>query len=853
MNFFNQIFLHFSNIKLKSPSLKFFILSFAIIIFFIIKKIAFGIILLAVFLGYRSHKYNQNLNLRLNNLQQRFLFNNSSNDFNKDLNWDTNLKISLEATGPMYRYNFFRVKGFEQKEPNFYINNSFNNDNLLSLKNDSSFLKNQFFYEASNLKEAMFLNNLLNDLFSYNDVFINQKLLDIFIIPKTQSKNEFLVFFFEKSSSVELSNLVSSLEVLEKKFSKSFNYSNILQDFFDKKELFFNLAVKKTYFLNQLFSLDQSFYIVFLIFLFGLTLIFFLFFHILTYKLTDNNSTENIYFFESLFLIIAASFFLSFLAFFNNIFWLILGVGGSNIAIYVLVGLNNSSLGNEGAIKKYVYSSTFFCFFLLSIVLMYISSPHGSLELFDILNVNLGELGSFEKYIYNTGVILFISSLCFFMGAAPFSKWVADTYESSLSYITVFLMTYPKFCYLFLLYKIIILSSTQNQIIISYILLGIGIMSLLTGLFGALLQKRIKRLLAYSSIFHLGILLLFLYKPYITYLQLGKVMDYQIQFNSFRFFFSYIILYVCSTFVIFFLFLFLGILKYNIIYITDLRGLSFAEPFAAFSLSLFFFSYTGIPPLIGFFQKFFFLKHFFSSTFFSKASKFYIFYGFFDFFLLIIIFFCICVSSYYYIRVVKSMFFEQQALESYPRYYINKEYKNKILLKYGLVEKNSVIAIFKNLQQLKNFCLSFFKKFQKIQDFRYIKRSLELKNISLNLAYNLFLIFSCLFFFISFFLLPFLMDFIDSFLFYSFSTLFKESNFYLNSLDVRANSELDVFCLHTFLKEISFTCDKLKYINETYSEYNFFFKEFYYILNSYNDKHILILPKEIINSNVFKK
>lgn len=174
------------------------------------------------------------------------------------------------------------------------------------------------------------------------------------------------------------------------------------------------------------------------------------------------------------------------------------------------------------------------------------------------------------------GGLLITGALLFKLSAAPFHMWAPDVYDGAPTTTTALLATVPKVGVFSILVSI---GPVANVLLIA------TIFSMVVGALGALNQTKIKRLLAYSGIAHMGFVL--------WGIEIGT-------FESVQASLIYMILYVIMSVCAFALVLALGGLKNLIV---EFSGLSRKEPTLAITLALTFLSIAGVPPLIGFFSK----------------------------------------------------------------------------------------------------------------------------------------------------------------------------------------------------------------------------------------------------------
>ncbi len=227
------------------------------------------------------------------------------------------------------------------------------------------------------------------------------------------------------------------------------------------------------------------------------------------------------------------------------------------------------------------------------------------------------------------GMVFLITSFCFKISAVPFHMWTPDVYEGSPTVVTAFLAACPKIAAMGLLVRIIYtafpnLTNEWQQIIIF-----ISIASMLLGAFGAIGQTNIKRLMAYSSIGHMGFALVGLAAANREGVE-GILI--------------YLMIYIIMTIGTFACILSMRVNDEMVEQIDDLKGLSQTNLGTAFVLALLMFSLAGIPPLAGFFAKFFVFMAAIKAGLFPLA---------------IIGVLASVVGAFYYLRIIKLMFFDE--------------------------------------------------------------------------------------------------------------------------------------------------------------------------------------------------
>jgi len=242
------------------------------------------------------------------------------------------------------------------------------------------------------------------------------------------------------------------------------------------------------------------------------------------------------------------------------------------------------------------------------------------------------------NHFIEVGVILIAIGLLFKVSAVPFHNWALDVYEGVPTVVTTWLSTIPKislFLFLIELQQIFSFSSFNS------IFLYCALLSLIIGTIGGLSQYRIKRLLAYSTISHVGFILLALSIN---------------TFSSTEALIFYLIQYTLTNINIFFILIVFGyLLNFSVSiysplsYISQLKGQFYANPLLGLSLAISLLSLAGIPPLIGFFGK--------QMILFSTLSE-----G--NYFVSIIAILCSVVSAAYYLKIIKVIHFDSYIITS---------------------------------------------------------------------------------------------------------------------------------------------------------------------------------------------
>ncbi len=312
----------------------------------------------------------------------------------------------------------------------------------------------------------------------------------------------------------------------------------------------------------------------------------------------------------------------------NNLMSVYVGLELQSLSLYVLAAMNRGRLrSTEAGLKYFVLGALSSGMLLYGISLIYGFS--GTTE-FDVLATSLSGEGTPDIGII-IGLVFLLSGLAFKVSAVPFHMWTPDVYEGSPTPVTAFFAAAPKVAAMALLVRAMIngfpgLIDEWQQIIIF-----ISIASMLVGAFVALVQTNIKRLMAYSSIGHVG------------YALVGLAAGTQAGIEALL---IYLAIYLTMTLGAFAAILSMRRSDGMVETIDDLAGLSETNLPMAVAISIFMFSLAGIPLLAGFFGKWFIFLAAVEAGLVPLA---------------IIGFLSSVVACYYYLRIIKVMFFDEPA------------------------------------------------------------------------------------------------------------------------------------------------------------------------------------------------
>jgi NADH-quinone oxidoreductase subunit N len=310
----------------------------------------------------------------------------------------------------------------------------------------------------------------------------------------------------------------------------------------------------------------------------------------------------------------------------NDIILFYLGLELQSLSLYILASIDRDNLrSSESGIKYFVLSALSSGLLLYGCSLLY--GFTGSTN-FDLISNQLNK--------ENTGAIFamvfILVGLAFKVSAVPFHMWTPDVYEGAPTSITSYFAAVPKVAGLAVLIKFMFIPFANILLEWQTIMIFISIASMILGAVAAIGQKNIKRLLAYSSIGHVGYAL--------AGVATGAITGYKSSI-------VYIAIYVIMNIGIFSCLYLLkkdGEYKENI---SDLSGISKKSPLLAISFLIILFSLAGIPPLGGFFAKFYIFTAVLEQQMYTLA---------------IIGLLTTVISAFYYLRIIKTIYFDDSVI-----------------------------------------------------------------------------------------------------------------------------------------------------------------------------------------------
>ena len=361
----------------------------------------------------------------------------------------------------------------------------------------------------------------------------------------------------------------------------------------------------------------------------------------------------------------------------NDLVSIFLAIELQSYGLYILSTVyRNSELSTTGGLIYFLLGGLSSCFILLGTGLLYANSGSTSLDGLYIIT-SISDISStdlwYKPYYINLSLVIFTIGFLFKVSAAPFHFWSPDVYDAIPTIVTAFVALIAKISIFILLLQLVYYTNNSfSEMGWTFILLMSSLFSLIVGTVVGLTQFRIKRLLAYSTISHVGFLLLAL--------GISSI-------ESTQAFIFYLTQYTISNLNIFVILIAIGFSLYcytsdnkeheelmdktnsPIQLVSQLKGYFHINPVLAISLAITIFSFVGIPPLVGFFGKQMILS--------AALDKGLV-------FLSLIAILTSVIGAVYYLSIVKEMFFSK------PDYKVNTLLEN-LVLKGNVMDNNKTV------------------------------------------------------------------------------------------------------------------------------------------------------------------
>ncbi len=305
---------------------------------------------------------------------------------------------------------------------------------------------------------------------------------------------------------------------------------------------------------------------------------------------------------------------------------LYMGLELLSLCLYALVAMDrDNARAAEAAMKYFVLGALASGMLLYGMSMLY--GATGSLNISEVASSLLN--GVQNRPVLVLGLVFIVAGLAFKLGAVPFQMWVPDVYEGSPTAVTLFIGSVTKLAAFALVIRLLVQGLFVLAIDWQGMLIIMAVLSIVIGNITAIAQTSLKRMLAYSTISHVGFLLY-------------GIMSASI--NGFASAMFYIVSYVLMTLAGFGIILLLSRKGFEADKLDDLKGLNQRSPWYAFLMLIAMFSMAGVPPTLGFYAKFAVLQAA------LQAGMVW---------LVVFAVLMAVIGAFYYLRIVKLMYFDE--------------------------------------------------------------------------------------------------------------------------------------------------------------------------------------------------
>ncbi|MEY3884179.1 MAG: hypothetical protein RLZZ379_1457 [Pseudomonadota bacterium] len=310
----------------------------------------------------------------------------------------------------------------------------------------------------------------------------------------------------------------------------------------------------------------------------------------------------------------------------QNMLTLYVGLELLSLSLYALVALDrDNAKATEAAMKYFVLGALASGMLLYGMSMVY--GMTGSLNIVDINNALMNE--SKIHAVLVLGLVFIVAGLAFKLGAVPFQMWVPDVYEGSPTAVTLLISSVPKLAAFAFIIRMLVQALPTLVVDWQQMLVIMAVLSIVIGNITAIAQTNLKRMLAYSTISHVG---------FILYGLMSASM------NGFVYAMFYVVSYVLMTLAGFGIILLLSRKGFEADQLDDLKGLNQRSPWHAFLMLIVMFSMAGVPPTLGFYAKFSVLQ--------AALEAGYL-------WLVVFAVLMAVIGAFYYLRIIKLMYFDE--------------------------------------------------------------------------------------------------------------------------------------------------------------------------------------------------
>jgi len=320
----------------------------------------------------------------------------------------------------------------------------------------------------------------------------------------------------------------------------------------------------------------------------------------------------------------------------NSFLTLYLGLELMSLCLYAMVALNrDSTASTEAAMKYFVLGALASGLLLYGMSMIY--GATGTLTISDVAKQVARLSGhSGDRTFLVFGLVFVVAGLAFKLGVVPFHMWIPDVYHGAPTAVTLVIGSAPKLSAFAITIRLLVNGLLDLAADWQQMLLVLSVLSMALGNIAAIAQSNLKRMLAYSTIAHMGFMLLGLLSGVVAGNWLNKDEAYAAAM-------FYTVIYVLMSLGAFGMLLYLSSKGFECENLEDLKGLNRRNPWYAFLMLIAMFSLAGVPPTAGFYAKLSVLGAAVSAG---------------QIWLAVVAVIFSLVGAYYYLRIVKLMYFD---------------------------------------------------------------------------------------------------------------------------------------------------------------------------------------------------
>jgi len=302
-----------------------------------------------------------------------------------------------------------------------------------------------------------------------------------------------------------------------------------------------------------------------------------------------------------------------------------LGLELMSLCLYAMVAMHRgSATATEAAMKYFILGALASGMLLYGMSIIY--GVTGSLSLVEIAQTI--QVGGLDNTVLSFGIVFLVIGIGFKLGAVPFHMWLPDVYHGSPTAVTLFIATAPKIAAFAMTIRLLVDGLGGAHQYWQGMMIMLAILSMIIGNVIAIAQTNLKRMLAYSTISHIGFILL------------GILSGTQAGYAASLF---YALVYSLMSLAAFGMIILMSRQGFEADNIEDYKGLSRRSPWFALMMLVIMFSMAGIPPLVGFYAKLTVIKSIIDINLMSVA---------------IVAVLMSVIGAFYYLRIIKVMYFD---------------------------------------------------------------------------------------------------------------------------------------------------------------------------------------------------